>query len=319
MHSIDDLKNNPDIISLAEENIQSLQASFIDILLSTDSKFTDPDIDDKINSVFQNWINIFNNIPLMVTYLHKNIARGRPNIPNRLFNHQQEISYNKAMPDVVPFGRFNQFKEALFYGSLPTESKSVDFVLNCCLECCKELTDDLCKLRYKDITVGIWNAKGEMPAFNFCFDEIHLKENPSLKSQVEQYLSQLKECYSLPVVDLIKKIMFYVSKLSGTMASSDFHYFATTALFHAIRWCHRDRLNNDKVAIIYPSAMSEKKGMNIVLTQNLVASDLKLNKVVIYRYFLGQPRNQNVVGYPCSHIVNVDGEVFEITGYIQPN
>lgn len=319
MNSIEDLRNNKDLILRANASVPDLWAYFDRIICLRKAKFTDIDIDGKVNEAFQNLIKIVDLIPLMVSFINiPQVVRGRPNQNFEIFKNQSQISYNSECSELIQFGRFNQKGEPLFYASLPTEAKSVDYMLSCALECCKELSAELNGLRYQDITIGGWLVKESFPTINLCFDDIHLIENPSLKLEIIKFFNICEECFSVEAYRFIKSFFGYFSDLTGKLATCDFDYFVTTALFHAIRWYYNEKESEFKFGIIYPSAMSEKRGMNIVLTRQAVDRYLSLDKVVMYRYFFVGSDGNNVVAYPVSDIVRSVNGYFNITNYIEP-
>lgn len=317
MNSIADLKANKQLISDVNSSVADLWSYFDDIISTRHYRFTDEDIDEKVNRVFQNFVKIIKLVPLMASIVEiPQIVRGRANYNSEIFSTQEQISYNKTCPEHIAFGRFNQACEPMFYGSLPTETKNVDYVLSCALECCKELTAETAELKYQDITVGGWLVKEPFPVINLCFDDAHLEENPSLKEQVHSYLATIKECFSPAANEFIRAFLQYFSNLSGSLGETDFHYFATTALLHAIKWYYAAVVEDPKYGLIYPGAMSEKKGLNIVLTTDAVDKFLSLDKVVMYRYYLIRPEKTKYVAYPCSDMARPLNGNFTITNYI---
>lgn len=316
MNTFDELQSNTKLRADVNSSVPDLWHYFDNITSSTKVRFTDKNIDDRINDVFQNFIRIIDLVPLMASFVSiPQIVRGRPNYNGEVFTCQTEISYNTSCPERIAFGRFNQKHEPLFYGSLPTETQDVDYVLSCALECCKELTAESTDIIFQDITVGGWLVNESFPVINLCFDDDHLKENPSLAVEVRRYLDTIDGCFSTQAANFIKAFLHYFSNLSGTLCDSDYHYFTTTALFHAIRWYYESKAKEPKYGLIYPGAMSEKKGLNIVLTSDAVDKFLSLDKVVMYRYHLVRPEKTTYVAYPVSDMVRPRNGIFHITNY----
>lgn len=316
MNNLDVLKSNTKLINEVNNQVPFLWNSFDNILSYKSCSFSDADIDDSVNSVFQNFVEIIKFVPLMATVINvPQVVRGRPNYKGELFTKQSQISYNIECPDRIEFGRFNQKSEPLFYASLPTESRSVDYVLSCALECCKEITADFPNFKYQDITVGGWIVKEKFPVINLCFDDEHLKENPSLAKEMKNYLEVIGECFSNEATFFIKSFLSYFSNLSGTRSSGDYHYFATTALFHAIRYYYSNIVNEPKYGLIYPSAMSEKRGLNIVMTRDAVDNYLSLDKVGMFRYCPVLNGKIDGIVEPCCDLVSPKNGKFDITNY----
>ncbi|RZK25561.1 MAG: hypothetical protein EOO43_05220, partial [Flavobacterium sp.] len=190
MNTIDDLRSNLQLINNVNNNVPYLWECFDNIVRLKNRSFTDPDIGDTINNVSQRFFEIINLVPLMATFIDiPQIVRGQRNSKEEpMFSTQTRISYNTSRLDLIEFGRFNQKGEPMFYGSLPTNSKKVDYVLSCALECCKEISAEVRDYKYQDITVGGWLVKEKFPVVNLCFDDDHLNENPSLQESVHYYL-----------------------------------------------------------------------------------------------------------------------------------
>lgn len=242
--------------------------------------------------------------------------RGRKNDEQHpMFSEEWEISYNKKFANYIQLGRFNREAEPLFYGSLPVESKHQDYVLSCALECCKELSDPVNPVDVQDITIGGWLVKEPFNVINLCFDEKHLSYNPSLKEATQKYLAMIRNDFALATSNFIFDFLKSFSELSRTIKSSDSHYYITTALFVAIRWHYKHREKNIVYGLIYPAAMSEAKGLNIVLTRKAVDLFLQLDKVVMYRYCIFKPERTSYIAEPCSALAKVDNNKFTITNY----
>lgn len=321
MNSIEDLKDNNQLIKDVNSNVSFLWECFDNIIRHKNRSFTDPDIDDSINAVFQNFISIVKFVPLMAVVIDiPQVVRGQKNTKNEpVFSDQRRISYNSSRMDLIEFGRFNRKGEPLFYASLPTETINIDYVLSCALECCKEISAEIRNYKFQDITVGGWLVKEPFPVINLCFDDEHLNENPSLQTEVHNYLGVIAECFSTDASKFIKSFLYYFSELSGTPADSDFHYFAPTALFCAIRYYYGEIVEEPKFGLIYPGAMSDKKGLNIVMTCEAVDRFLKLDKVVMYRYCPVYSGRTDCLAEPCSDLVRPDDwGKFVITNYKRP-
>jgi len=321
MNTKDDLRNNIQLIKDVNNRVPFLWECFDNIIRYKNRSFIDTDIDESVNAVFQNFISIVKLVPLMAVVIDiPQVVRGQKNTKGEpVFSTKSRISYNRSRMNLIEFGRFNRKGEPLFYASLPTETTNVDYVLSCALECCKELTAEIRNYKFQDITVGGWLVKDPFPVINLCFDDEHLKENPALRTEVHNYLDIIAECFSPEASKFIKSFLYYFSELSGTLAESDFHYFAPTALFCAIRYYYENVVEEPKFGLIYPGAMSDKKGLNIVMTCEAVDRFLKLDKIVMYRYCPVYGGRTDCIAEPCSDIVHPDkmGN-FVITNYKHP-
>jgi len=273
--------------------------------------------DGNFNAAIEATVFMIDKIPLMVTSLQPTIiARARPN-DHTLFSKQTDISYNSTNTDKVEAGRFNRPAEGLFYGSLRVDNPDNNNVLSCILESCKELTDEKNPLALKDFTVGLWGVNETFPVINLCMDEKHLSGNQILRQAVEGYKNELRLHYTPQVADFILKFNTLFSELSTSSTKTGSPYYVSTAFFTAVRYYYGEIRNTAIPGIIYPGAMSEAKGLNIVLVTQAVDRFLTLEKVVMYRFVLVRGSKQ-YIGEPCSNAVSVSNGSFEITGYRLP-
>lgn len=256
-------------------------------------------------------------IPLMINYMDPvMIVRSRPNY-DELFSEQADISYNSKCLEKIAAGRFNRPLEPLFYGSLAVENPDTDHVLACALESCKELIDKERPPSVQDLTVGRWFITQTFPVLNLCFDEKHLEGNKNLKAATEAYLSEIKAFFSTEAYKFVIQFMSFFSELSRSVDKDKNYYYILNAFFYAVRYYYANTRDTVVPGIIYPGAMSEALGLNIVLVPQAVDRFLKLDLVVMYRFVLVKGTKQ-YVGDICSNFVQVKDEKFVITGYHPP-
>lgn len=221
----------------------------------------------------------------MVTFIEPNyIARARANY-GELFQYEHQISYNSTNTDLVPAGRFNRPMEDLFYGGLRVDNPETDHLLACSLENCKELIDDENPPSIQDMTLGRWMIKERFPVMNLFFNETHLSGNKVLKEATNGYLNEIG--FNREAASFIKLFMEFFSDLSCKKDPGN-GYYILNALYYAILYYYSETYHVIVPGIIYPSAMSEGKGLNIVMVPAAVDRLLTLDKVVIYRFFLVQ-------------------------------
>lgn len=302
----------PGYVDKVDESIGRLRLNFEKTKQLLDKEVSN----ENFNEAFQNFYDIISVIPLLKNFISiPQIVRARPNYNGEMFKVKSDISYNLKNQDRITLGRFNRQFEPMFYGSLPVESSQLDYTMSCALECCKELIDQLNPPSIQDFTVSSWIVEKKFEVVNLCFNEKHLKNNESLKQSVEEYLNAITAYLSLKSSEFIKEFLMFYSELSSKLVISDRFYYVLTALFVAVRYYYKTVEKQRVYGLIYPSAMTESEGLNIVLTRYAVDNFLKLDKVIMYRYFL-ERSNNTFIAYPCSDMVKVIGESFDITGFI---
>lgn len=304
--------NNKSLISGIQNNLKDLKRNFDMLRKLTEEPGSQKNFDTAINAFYY----IFDHIPLPGPYLDStelSFFRARANDrKNVLFNQVTDISYNSTKPEVIKEGRFNQYQEAVFYASLPVEGNNLLSSMAAILETCKGLTSQHNPVHLKDFTIGRWKVIKPFYVVNFCFDEEHLIVNPPIKRQVDEYLKAIRACLNKESSDFVLEFLAYFSALSGKRTEQKFEYYVLTAMFYAIQIYYSKNAGIRMNGLIYPSAMTEKKGLNIVLTTFAVDEHLRPDKVGMYRFKLeGNTYN----GEPCCDAVDIDGDKFTITGF----
>lgn len=249
-------------------------------------------------------------VPLLMNRLWPGmpVFRARAN-EKSLFSSEEELSYNKMATDNIAAGRFNRPLEPLFYGSLMPETPKTDPVLNCALECCKSLVDDA-PPPVQDITVGRWISQGWVPMINLCFDERHLALNPALKASVDRYRSDMAKIFNSEGFAFINDFMKFFSELAWSVKENKNAYYILNAFFFAVRYYYAETRGTAVPGIIYPSAMTEGLGLNVVLVPQAVDFFLKLDMVYMQRFVLVSA-TKNYVSDPCSELLRVTDGRFQ--------
>ena len=305
------IAKNPTYPKFVEDKIDAMRKNFEIAKHLLNQRVSD----DNFNSAFQSFYEIINTIPLLKNSITiPQIARARANFNGELFTQKSEISYNLKNQHKIELGRFNRKGEPLFYGSLPVENSKVDYIMACALECCKELIDEETSPDVQDFTISGWIVEKPFDVITMCFDKKHLEKNPSLKLAVDGYISSITEAFNSDTSGFIKEFMHYFSGLSSRLCKNDNSYYVLTALFVAIRYYYKTVEKQKILGMIYPSAMTESEGLNIVLTRYAVDNFLRLDKVVMYRYYL-EKNEHKYIAYPCSKMAKVIGDSFSIPDY----
>jgi len=266
---------------------------------------------DRFDDCFNLFISIIERIPLVKHNLKDvTIIRARPNYNDQVFSYEHEISYNSREKDKIKSGRFNAPQEPTFYGCLPIPNENINQELNASLESCKELIFNNDTLHIQDMTFSEWIIDREITVVNLCFSDAHLKSNPGIKKVVDEYDIHFREHFNPQASRFVMRFLTYVSHLSCTNKSENC-YYVLTALFKAIDCYYSKCLGLPFDGVIYPSAMTESKGLNIALHPEAVDSHLRPNNVIIYRYC--KVKNENrYFSYPISDIATIRNGIFEL-------
>lgn len=315
--SIRSLSQNKILIAEVHENLNELESEF----LKVQSLFIHPVTDVNFNAAITSFYKIFILVPLMKSRIDAKgmpMFRARPNEKkNILFSKEIDISYNSTDLSVIKAGRFNQPLQAVFYGSLPVENSKIPPEMVACLETCKGLTDPINPVYLKDFTIGRWQIQKPFYVVNLCFDEAHLKGNQPLKRAADEYLQIIRDCLTKESSKFVFKFLTYFSEMSGRRSLTNNEYYILTALLYAVKYYYWKEKNERVYGLIYPSAMTEAQGLNLVITTEAVDLFLKPDKVIMYRFLLDRIDKTTYTADKCSAMADIKDGEFQITNFIR--
>lgn len=230
---------------------------------------------------------IIRNVPFMVSTIDTaNITRARRNTKELLY-HKKEISYNKNAAN-SRLGRFNLENESVFYGCLPTFHENGEYINydNQCpmFEVCKEISTNEGLKFPVFFTLGFWKVSKQLSVLNLCFEDDHLSSNSGISRDVKFFSDTVDEHCSEKAFDFIKSVWKYFSNLSRKWesVSSPNYYYILTALYKAFDEYSKANNYEEVDGVIYPSAVTQAKGLNIVLKPTAVDRCLDLEHVQMY-------------------------------------
>lgn len=308
---IKDLGKHKAVLDAMDSRLEKLEQEFLKIQSLFDYDVTD----DNFNAAIKSFFFIFDVMPLMSLTLHPgqiDLFRARINEKNILFNTASEISYNKARPDLVGAGRFNQPKQPVFYASLPVEKGTVTPYMAACFETCKGLTDQEHPVNLVDFTIGRWNVIQPFQVINLCFDAQQLQYSPSLNQAVASYFSGLKQHMTEASLSFTKRFLAYFSEMSGRQSLIKREYYILTALFYAIREYYKEYNKQEVYGLTFTGAATEKHGLNVVVMPAAADHFLELDVVIMYRFFRS---GKTFVADKCSDMARADAGTFELMGF----
>ncbi|MCJ8211860.1 hypothetical protein MUY27_19225 [Mucilaginibacter sp. RS28] len=293
-------------LSWVNDNLSSLQKKLETVKRLLTQPVDNARFNEAINAIYF----IIDKLPLMVTRLNvgTHIFRARPNY-GKLYSKKQDISYNIENVDKISAGRFNRPLEPLFYGSLRVNNPKIDPVLHCSLEACKQLKDQINPPAIQDLTIGCWINKGLLPVINLSFDEKHLAGNADLRQATDNFKAKTDKFFSPAASKFIFKFMEFFSELACSVNKDESSYFIMNAYLFAIRYYYANERNTAIPGVIYPSAMTDNHGLNMVLVPQAVDYFLELQYVYMQRFFLPKG-SKTYISYPCSELIKVADEKF---------
>lgn len=262
--------------------------------------------------VYEYCYHLFSKFPVpIMNVTDKMILRARPNLNGELFTLQADISYNSQKPHLIKLGRFNLPFEPVFYGCLPTVGQSASFVVTSMLESRKEVFEVSTETQF-DFTIGTWEPTPFI-AICLCFDNKHLETNHRMNEAVDYHRRYIQERCRNVDANFILETLVYFSNLSSIRIMDEGAYMILTAVFTALRMIYKQE-NTIVNGIVYPSSITESKGLNIALTKTAVDVHLKLTQAVMHRIERWSTDNSQMDIYPISQIEKVIGGKFQFSG-----
>ncbi len=230
---------------------------------------------------------IIDHVPFMISTIERTyITRARRNT-KALFSQKKELSYNENLDKIRP-GRFNLGKESVFYGCLPTyheTGEKINYRNQCPMfEVCKEIITHEGLMFPVFFTLGFWRVSKPLSVLNLCHDEEHLLANAMIKTPVKRFSDSIAESCSGEVFRFVQSVWQYFSKLSSQWDETDApnYYYVLTAFYAAFQESHIENTGEACDGLIYPSAMTQAKGLNIVVKPAAVDIKLELTDVQMY-------------------------------------
>lgn len=184
------------------------------------------------------------------------------------------VSYNPD-PDKVEYGRANEEKNSLFYGSL----SSVELehaLLTTCMESSKLVRDQ--KHGHQTFTVGVWKTKHgfEIPILHHpepSADPMREKHRLALAKDIENFPQEDRE----RILKLQKILAREFSKRVPTTADKKDAYLLSAAFAELM-------YDRGFAGLAYPSVETDGKGQNVALLPRTVERCLKPNGAQLVQF-----------------------------------
>jgi hypothetical protein len=235
-------------------------------------------------------------------YQQRFILRSRPNFNGEVFSTTKDLLYN---PNPNKLGRFNLVGDPVFYCSDPVVSEHFDAALTGISESCKELFDPEEKLQYQYFTIGKFNIIKPFKVFILTQFE-KAENNCPYINNINRYLRKVFEnSLSSADFEICMRVYNFFSEKAATKCDNENGYLLTTAFYHAAKEYYGDEL-----AILYSSSMTQNKGLNLVLSKELIeAKYLELELLVMYKCVRNPKNSKHYETFPCSNeaMPNKDG------------
>jgi hypothetical protein len=209
------------------------------------------------------------------------IDRVRPNKTGEVFTNVNEISYihDKAILDShVTFGRANEPKQAVFYGSIVSHQ-----IKHPRLVAYTETSQVFKNLKnYEDteeiFTCSRWRILEDIEILEMIFSDEAIKVNEYNRLSLENQMGNYKH---LPLADHYEEQgRFFSNEFArDDIASNESFKYKISAAYSNYIW-----RNTHLKGITYPSVSSKYLGQNVALLPELVDKYLRLEMVGMFRF-----------------------------------
>jgi len=249
------------------------------------------------------WVRLISRIPLgFIELNHSHIVRARE-LTDKLFSTQDEISY----PKITWLGRFSFPNAPVFYGAVP-HNNSQSYLLTSMMETCKDITNDACTRQYFDFCIGRWKLNSPFYVMNLCMDDVHLANNTWIKGGLAKQLEDLKPVVNPTNYELIREFWELLSFFTTVEDPTQTNYFISSALFASIRSYYQHMRNVQINGVIYPSAKTDRVGLNIALVPEAADEFLSLTDATLFRVQRGNDIKHFNVFHYCEPAKAIDGK-----------
>ncbi len=240
--------------------------------------------------------------PLPVHYYKDSwLIRCRPNYNGEVFSDVGQLSYNPD-PKATVANRFNIKEDQVFYCAAPIDYENGNGCLTSICEVQKELFDRNFPFQYQYYTLSKWNVRKEIPLVLLTFCDDNNQHNLQSLNINPVYSRNLSRVCVREDFEKCKLIYNYFSELACKSVDRHNSYLLTTAFYHAIKDYY-----GAETGILYPSSMTEKFGLNIVLSKEIVDADyLQFNEVIMYKVQRSPNNPFHYNSFPCSKLAKPD-------------
>lgn len=209
------------------------------------------------------------------------IDRVRINKPGEVFTRHDQVSYihdKEVLDKFVSFGRANEPKQPIFYGSITSpqikQPRAVAYFET------SELLNELDKHENCEevFTLSRWRIFNDIEVIEMIFSDEALKVNEYNRLSLE---NQIKNYKHLPLADHYEQqLKFFSNEFAREdIKKGESHKYKITAAHSNYLW-RKSHLKG----ITYPSVASKYLGQNVALLPDVVDKHLKLETVSMFKF-----------------------------------
>lgn len=238
------------------------------------------------------------------------VVRASRNMKGEVFKNVQRCSYNPNS-DSIPLQRCNYPSQTVFYCSMYTESYNAFTSLTCIMETAMDEIKNR-KIKKSYYTLSRWDLDRPLKLWVLPFSKLSHKQNKDFKLMSDELIQALrKHDNRKEIISSFK----YMSEVFCKRNNKKRFYKISSAFFNYLLYSQK-LSGNYCDGLVYPSANTERAGMNVVLKKELVDDQiLRCTAGTIYSLTRKSENEKNLTIVPCSEtsFPDIDGNFsFEI-------
>lgn len=219
------------------------------------------------------------------------VVRASRNGNREIFSNIQRCSYNPKVSD-IPIQRCNYPGQQVFYCSMYTETHKAFTSITCIMETAMEQIKNY-KINECCYTLSRWDLKRPLKLWALPFSKLSHLQNDDFKFMSDELKKALKTHPAKKEIVIAYK---YMSEVFCKRINKKLYYKISSAFFNFLL-----TLEQKCDGIAYPSANTERAGINVALNKILVDDKILVGTAATL-YFLkrNQSDKKKLSILPCS-------------------
>lgn len=223
------------------------------------------------------------------------VVRASPNSKGEVFPNIGRCSYNPNLKD-IPLQRCNFPGQQVFYCSMYTESDKASTSFTCIMETAFDEIKNH-KITKSYYTLSRWDLTRPLKLWVLPFSKLSHKQNKDFKLMSDELEQALRKHEAKgEIINSFK----YMSEVFCKRNNKKIYYKISSAFFNYLLYLQKIS-GNYCDGLAYPSANTERAGINVVLKKELIdAKILNCSAATIYSLIRRPENKKSIIAIPCS-------------------
>jgi hypothetical protein len=262
---------------------------------------------EQIETLAKSSENNLRNIQALITKYYKRIGiiefdsanmyvvRASRNDKQEVFKSIERCSYNPNF-DSIPLQRCNYPSQPVFYCSMYTESDNASTSFTCIMETAFDEIRNY-KISKSYYTLSRWDLTRPLKLWVLPFSKLSHKQNKDFKFMSNELMQSLeKHENKIEIISSFK----YMSEVFCKRNNKKIYYKISSAFFNYLLFSQKVSMRYCD-GLAYPSANTERAGMNVALKRELVDEKiLQCSSGTIFSLTRNSENNNKIRVLPCS-------------------